>query len=212
LGSIALGEVTFDNSFAGHETFTFGFTDSTSFSVEGNIVGNLGVGTTQAKFTSRNRFSVITSNWSGIAQTGDEYYITASSDISDEDGEDFITDATRMMNAYLERKYGSLDDVDFYNDTSIVVPEAIQFACIRYAAFDIFNSIHAGISIEGESPVERWKIQAEETFSEYLSGHGKGPVWKSRASTITELGIEGVKDGVIDIDELSDAKNKQYER
>lgn len=211
-GDISLNGVTFSDAFADHETFTFEFTDSTSFSVSGDVIGNLGSGNRFETFTSEDRFSVSEDNWEGSAQEGDKCYITAASDVSNDDGHAYIVDATKRINAHLERIYGSLENVAFYDSTSEEIPQAIEFACIRYSAYDIFNSVFAGIAAEGESPVEMWKTSADNTLAEYLSSHGKGPIWKSRDSLITELGVSKVGEGVIEIDELSDSSNKKYER
>jgi len=212
LGTIALSGVNFVDSFAEHETYTFEFTDSTSFDVSGDVVGNLGSGNRFSEFIATDRFSVPADNWSGAAITGDKYYITAASDISEDDGHQYIVDSTRRINARLEKIFGALSNALYYDSTSVELPQAIQFACIRYTAYDIFNSVYAGMSIDGESPVEKWKTSAEDTLGEYLLGHGIGPRWKSRAAKITEIGVEGIDEGIVEIDELSDPKNKQYER
>jgi len=211
-GTIALSGVSFVDSFAKHETYIFEFTDSTSFDVTGEIVGNLGSGNRFSEFIAEGKFSVPAANWSGAALAEDKYYITANSDVSEDDGHEFIVDATRRINSYLERTFGTLDNVSFYDSTSVELPQAIEFACIRFTAYDIFNSVYAGIAPEGESPVEKWNTSAKETLDEYVLGHGRGPIWKSRASLITEIGVKGVGDGTIDIDELSDSENKEYER
>ena len=212
VGSIALSGVSFVDSFAEHETFTFEFTDSTSFDVSGDVVGSVGSGNRFAVFTAADRFSVPVANWSGTALAEDKYYITAASDVSDDDGHEYIVDATRKINARLERIFGTLDNVSFYDSTNVELPQGVVFACIRFTAYDIFNSVYAGIAPEGESPVEKWNESANSTLDQYLSGHGRGPIWKSRDTQVNEIGIPGVKDGVIEIDELPDAQNKQYER
>jgi len=212
-GTIALSGVTFVDVYAEHETFTFEFTDSTSFDVSGDVVGNIGSGNRFDAFIAEERFSVPVANWSGAALEGDKYYITSASDVSEDDGHEYIVDATRRINSRLERIFGTLDNVSYYDSTNVELPQAVEFACIRYTAYDIFNSVYAGIAPPGEdSPVEGWKVSAEDTLGEYLSGHGKGPIWKSREARVEEIGVEGVEGGIIEIDELSDAKNKQYER
>ena len=212
-GTIALSGVCFVDSFADNETYTFSFTDSTSFDVSGNVIGNLGSGNTQAEFTASGRFTVPVANWSGAAVSGDKYYITSASNMSDDDGHAFIVDVTKYINSKLERVYGDLANVSFYDSTSVDIPDALSYACSRFAAYEIFNSIFACMSPPGEeSIVEMWKTAADEKLEEYSSGHGTGPLWKSRESLITEVGVEGVGEGVLDIDEIPDAKNKQYER
>lgn len=211
-GTISLSGVSFLDSFADHETFTFEFTDSTSFEVSGDVVGALGSGTTTSEFTATGKFTVPVANWSGVAVAGDKWYITASSDVSEDDGHQFLVDATKRINAQLEKVYGSTSNISFYDSTSEELPNAVSFSCTRYAAYDIFHSVYAGIMPEGGTLVENWKNSADELLTTYLSSHGRGPIWRSRDSLITEIGVEGIGDGIIEIDELSDAKNKQYER
>jgi hypothetical protein len=211
-GDIALSGVNFVDTFAEHETYNFTYTDSTSFSVVGDVVGNVGSGNRFDTFTATDKFSVPSTNWSGSAVAGDIYYITAASDVSNEDGHQFLVDSTRRIDARLERIYGGLNNVSFYDSTSEEVPEAINFACSRYTAYDIFNSVFAGISDSEISPVVRWKKSAESTLENYLSGHGTGPKWKSRSLEVTVLGVPGRGDGVMDLSELSDSQNKIYNR
>jgi len=211
-GSISLSGVSFSKKFAAHETFSFEFTDSTSFDVVGQIVGFLGSGTVLSSFTASNRFSVPAANWSGGALTGDIWYITSDSDISENDGDDFINDACRIINAMLESKYGGLDKVSFYVNPAEEIPPAIIFACIRLSAYEIFNSIYSAAALEENFPVQGWKKSAEKILNNFIESHGQGPVWKSRDSLITELGVDGVGDGVIEIDNLLDSSNKDYDR
>lgn len=211
-GTISLTGVSFYDSFAEHETYTFLFSDSTSFEVEGDVVGYLGSGTTVSEFRASSRFHIPIQNWSGLAEDGDKVYLTSASDISNDDGNQFIADATRRINSKLERKYSSLANVSFYNSHNVPIPDSISFACIRYAAYDIFNSVFAGISSDDKSPVEVWKVDAEETLSEYIVSHGRGPVWRSRPLRVDEIGVPGINEGIIETNDLTDAKNKEYRR
>lgn len=212
-GNIALSGLAFSDSWAGHEDFTFEFTDSTSFDVVGNVVGALGNGTIQASFISADRFTVTANNWEGVAEIGDKWYISSISDISNDDGDEFIGDNSKRINSKLEKTFGSLSSIDFYADSSVPIPDGVEFACIRYTAYDIWNSIYSGQIPPGEtSPVEMWKIAADEAMNNYTYGHGSGPRWRARDSLVTELGVEGVGDGVIEIDELTDPANKDYLR
>lgn len=212
-GEISLSGVDFSSAWAGHEDFTFEFTDSTTFDVVGNVVGSLGSGTVQLPFVSTDRFTVSIDKWGGVAEVGDKWYISSISDISDDDGDEFITDNCKRINAMLERIFGSLSSIDFYSDPSIAIPDAVEFACIRYTAYDIWNSIYSGQIPPGEdSPVEIWKKAADDAMGNYTYGHGSGPRWRARDSLITELGVKGVEDGIIEIDSLTDSANKDYER
>ena len=211
-GDIALSGVNFVDSFAEHETYTFTYADSTSFTVVGDVLGNVGSGNRFETFTATDKFSVPSANWSGSAIAGDMYYITAASDMSNDDGHQFLVDSTRRIDARLERIYGGLNNVGFYDSTSVEIPEAINFACSRYTAYDIFNSVFAGLSSDEVSPVQRWKDSAESTLKSYLSGHGTGPRWKSRGLEVTNLGVPSRNDGVQDLSELTDPQNKIYNR
>lgn len=212
-GTISLSGVSFKDEFAEHETYTFEFTDSTSFDVTGDVVGDIGSGTVTSEFEASGRFSIPVSNWSGSANTGDKVYITSASDMSNDDGHDFVADATKKINSKLGSVYGDLSNVSFSDSTSEEIPDAISFACSRYAAYFIFNSVFAGMNTANdESPVKNWKTEADEAINDYLSGKGSGPRWRSRSIRVQEIGIEGINDGIIEIDDLTDAKNKEYFR
>lgn len=212
-GNISLSGVTFSSAWAGHENFTFSFTDATSFDVVGDIVGSIGSGTTQANFSSTDRFTVSLSNWIGAAEIGDKWYIRANSDMSDDDGDAFISDASEYINSILSRKFDGISEIPFYSDVTVEVPGDVAFACARLAAYEIWNSVFAGLIPPGEdSPVEHWKKSAIEALDSYIAGHGSGPRWKSRDSLITEVGVEGVGEGIIEISNLTDSTNKTYNR
>ena len=210
-GNITLSKVAFVSSYSGHETFTFAFTDSTSFEVSGDVVGFLKNGNIQEALRIGEYFSVLAANWSGFAVAGDKIYITSNSDISDDDGEQFIIDASKIIDSELERRYGDLSKIPFILDISLEIPGTISYACSRFAAYEIFISLFSGL-IERNSSASRWKNDAEENLRAYLKSKGAGPMWRSRASLITEVGVSGIKDGVIEIDNLADSFKKDYPR
>jgi len=211
-GTIFLSGVNFDSCYADHETFTFTFTDSTSFDVVGDVSGDIGSGTTKALFSVTNKFTVPIAKWAGSADAGDEYYITANSDISDDDADGFIQDARKFINAELARIYGGLDNVSFIIDPSEEIPQPISYACIRYACYEIFSSVFAGSSIEEESPVKSWKNMADEAMEKYVSSRGSGPRWRARDSLITDVGVPGVGEGELDIETVATSSNKDFRR
>jgi len=211
-GTIALSGVTFDNGYFGHETFSFTFTDTTSFDVVGDVSGNLGSGTTTAQFTASEKFDVPIANWSGAASVDDIYYITSNSDISDDDADGFLQDARKFINAELVRIYGSLDNISFLEDMSEEIPQAVSYACLRYAGYEVFNSVSAGVSLDETSPVQNWKDMADEAMEKFCSGKGDGPRWRAREQLITELGVEGVGEGEIDIKNIQTTTNYDFER
>jgi hypothetical protein len=212
VGSIQLSGVTFSSSYSGHEDFTFTFTDSTSFEVSSDIFGYLTNGSTISLLNISGTFSVPIGNWSGSAESGDEINISSDSDISDDDAEEFITDARRYINAQLENAFGSLDDLPFISDQSKDIPEGIIYACQRYASYEIWNSIFSGANSDEESPVERWKTMADNAVSIYLKGKGVAPRWNSRNGLITKIGVPGVGDGEINIDPIDNNSNKEFKR
>jgi len=211
-GTIFLSGVNFESSFADHETFTFTFTDSTSFDVIGDVAGDIGSGTIQSTFTATDKFTVPTSKWTGLADTDDEYYITSNSDISDDDADGFIQDSRKFINAELARIFGDLDSVSFISDPAENIPQPVSYACMRYASYEIFNSVFAGVSLDEETPVQKWKDMADEAMKKYVTSTGVGPRWLARDSLITELGIPGVGEGEIDIKTITAAKNKDFRR
>ena len=210
-GTIMLSGVSFLDEYSAHETFTFTFTSSTAFSVSGDVLGFIGTGVISSLFTASGKFTVPSANWSGTAVSGDKVYITANSDISNDDGDAFIDDATKLINASLENKFGTLANVTFYSDLTATIPDAISLACVRFAAYEIFNSIFTPTTEVG-SPVEKWNDLANRSLEIYVEGHGIGPIWRSRVQKITEIGIAGIDDGVIETDNLTDAENKVYYR
>jgi hypothetical protein len=214
-GNVKLSGVNFLLSYYGHETFTMTYTDSTSFDVISDVAGDLPSGTRVATYTATDRFKIPTSKWSGTSEVGDICYITSNSDISDDDGDGFILDASRYINGFLLSVSGSESNIDFINDPSVDIPDAIVYACIRYTAYEIFHSVYAGMSIDEDSPVYMWKKMADESIKQFMlggGGGGSGPRWRARESLITELGVEGVGEGEIDIDPLGVNDNEDFDR
>jgi len=214
LGSVSLSGATFLSSFADHEQFTFAFTDSTSFDVVGDVTGTIGSGNTLELFTATGRFEVPIANWSGVAQAEDRVYITSNSDISDDDGENFIEDISKKINGELRRIFGDITTLTFMDSTSTeTIPDDIQYAASRLTAYEIFTSVHAGVSIDEESPVRGWRKAAEESIEGYISSTpGVGPRWRSRDGLFTKIGVADVGEGEIDTEPIVAAKNKDFQR
>ncbi len=210
-GSMQLSGVNFLSSYAAHETFAFTFTDTTSFDVVGDVGGSVGSGTSESLYTAPGKFTTSNIDWTGRAVADDVWYISANSDISDDDGDDFILDVSRLINTKLKKAYGDLPDFTGLSSTD-TIPDAVVYASMRYAAYEIFNSIFAGSSIDEESPVGKWKTMADEALKDYVTTGGDGPRWKARDSLIVEVGIEGVGEGVLDIGTIDTAKNKDFQR
>lgn len=210
-GNKQLSGVTFLSSYSGNETFTFSFTDSTSFSVVGDVGGSVGSGVSNSTFTAANKFTIPSSNWTGLASSGDEVYITSNSDMSDDDGDDFILDSSRFINSKLKKSFGDLPN--FTEEISSEdIPDSVVYAAMRYAAYEIFHSIFAGSSIDEESPVQKWKEMADEALNDYVETGGDGPRWRARESLIVEIGVEGVGEGTLDIETVSTSKNHDFKR
>lgn len=214
VGTVSLSGVTFLSSFADHESFEFTFTDSTSFDVVGDVTGTIGSGERTSEFTATGRFTVPVANWSGVSQSGDVCNITSNSDISDDDGEGFVEDASKKINGKLRKVFGDLSSLSFTDSTSTdTIPDEIEYACSRLAAYEIFTSVNAGVSIDEVSPVGQWRKMAEESVDDYTSSVPKtGPRWRSRDGLLTEVGVKGVGEGLIDTEPITASKNKDFKR
>lgn len=214
VGSVSLSGVSFLSSFADHEQFEFTFTDATSFDVVGDVTGTIGSGVRTSEFIATGKFTVPVANWSGGSQSGDIVSITSNSDISDDDGEDFVEDASQKINGSLRKVFGNLSSLSFTDSTSTdVIPDEIQYAAKRLAAYEIFTSVYSGVATEEESPVINWKRMAEESVNDYISSVPKtGPRWRSRDGLITKVGVPGVGEGEIDLEPTTAPTNKDFQR
>ena len=211
-GSVGLTGVSFNSAYGGHEEYTFTFTDSTSFDVVSDVLGAVGSGERTSLFTISNTFSVPVANWTGGSVANDKIYISSNSDMSDDDADGFIVDARRYINAQLETSFGDLDSVPFLSDSSLEIPEGIVYACMRYAAYEIWSAIFAGVEIDEASAVGKWKKMADSSVGQYVSGKGTGPRWRARSSLITEVGVVGVGEGKIITDPLTNPSNEDFKR
>lgn len=195
LGDGRLSGVTFEDSYVGSERFEAEFSDSTSFEVVGEEIGFLGNGTVGATFSCA-QFTIPSSMWSGVAQTTDVFYFTSDSNISVDDAEGFIDDASNYITNRLGVVFGDSTNIPWEIDYSIEIPEGLNYAAIRLTAYEIFSAILAGQEIDQESPVYEWYKLAEKAIDAFIKwwveeGSTGAPLWRSRDVRFKEIGVGG---------------------
>ena len=220
-GSIRLGAVSFLDSYVGDERFDITFSDATSFEVVGETIGNLGTGTRNATFSCA-YFTIASSDWTGVAQANDIVYFISNSNISNDDVDGFIDDATNYINNRLGVVFGDSTNIPWEADLTIAIPGGLQFAAIRLTAYDIFSSILAGEDIDQESPVYEWLRRAEKAIDDFILWYQKEGFtgtarWRSREVLFKDLGIDGLDtqnyDGELDVSQAGDiTDDQQYKR
>lgn len=220
-GSIRLGSVDFLDSYVGDERFDITFSDATSFDVVGEITGNLGAGTRDSDFSCA-YFTIASSEWTGIAQSGDVVYFISNSNISNDDLEGFIDDATNYINNRLGVVFGDSTNIPWEIDYAVDIPGGLQFAAIRLSAYDVFSSVLAGEDIDNESPVYEWLKRAEKAIDDFILWYQKEGFtgvarWRSREVLFKDLGIEGLDTqnytGEMDVSQAGDiTDDHEYKR
>lgn len=196
-GTIRLIGLAIDNSYAGHERFEITFTDSTNFTLIGVEQGYLGDGSVLLSFVSNDGiFTIETSKWTGSAEAGDKVSWETDSNISDVDARGFMNDAFKYTNGMLEEFFND-DEIPFY-DEGQPVPSGIGLANLLLTGALIFEATFVGQDME-RSPVQVWVERADKLIERYIESAKKGgrPHWRSKAVHVTDTGIEGVEDGLI---------------
>jgi hypothetical protein len=218
-GSIRLGAVSFLDSYVGNERFDITFSDATSFEVVGETSGVIGTGTRNSTFSCA-YFTIASSDWSGVAQVDDVVYFISNSNVSNDDIVGFIDDATNYINNRLGVVFGDSTHIPWAFDYSVGIPGGLQFAAIRFTAYDIFSSVIAGEDIDQESPVYEWLRRAEKAIDDFINWYQKEGFtgtarWRSRDVIFKEIGIEGydVQNYSPEIDVTADVDDDEtYER
>jgi hypothetical protein len=217
-GTVRLTAITFKSSYVGSERFTITFSDSTSFEVIGDEIGYLGAGTTNALFDC-SYFTIGTGNWTGTPDSGDSVYFESNSNISTDDANDFIEDACNFIRNKLGFIFSDSTNIPWEADLSVPVPDGIEFAAIRFAAYDIYASVIAGMEIDQEAPVVMWYKLAMDALVAFIKWWEKeeqigAPQWRSRDLVVgTQIGIdgEGETDRQVDVEEDT-VKNRNHAR
>jgi hypothetical protein len=205
IGDIKLIDVTIEESYVGHERFTATFSDSTSFVVSGEESGYLGTGNIGSLF-SCSRFSIPSTFWTGDPETADVVYFVSDSDVSTDDAEEYIVDASNFIRNKLGELFGDSTNIPWETDLTLDIPDGLVFASIRLAAYYIFTSAIAGTVIDQESPVIYWYKEGLQAIEDFLAWYKKetqvgAPRWRSREVLFTEIGISGLEEDVIDVTE-----------
>ena len=207
--------ITIDTAYAGHEMFTFVFSDATNFScvrtdpITRDTV-TVGSGTVGADFTVADVLTVEDTAWTGTAIAADEVSFQTNSDISDDDGTAFIEDSQIFIDSMLEENgymaFRAADDTALIWTAADDVPKQIKFAAARLSAYFIFSSIFhvnrkastpSRINTEDmEKEVVTWLREAMYTVAQYIkkvqvSKVTTAPVWSAEAPLIQGKGVDG---------------------
>jgi len=204
-GTVRLSDVSFVDSYAGHERYTLTFSDSTSFEVNGEESGYLGIGGRGSTFTC-NHFSIAPSFWSGTPDADDSVFFISDSNVSVDDAEAFIGDASDYIRNRLGEVFGDSTNIPWEADLTIQIPSGIKFAATRLAAYYIYTACLAGTIFDQQAPVEvAWHEEAEKALDAFINWYEKesqvgSPRWRSRDTLFNKLGINGIEEGEIDLD------------
>jgi len=203
-GTVRLSSVTFLDSYSGHERFTVTFSDSTNFEVSGEDTGYLGTGSIGSTF-SCSFFTIAPSSWSGVPQASDLVFFISDSDVSVDDANAFIVDASNFINNRLGEIFGDSTNIPWEADLTVRIPGGLEFAAIRLSAYYIYTSALAGTIFDQEAPVEvAWHIEAEKAIDAFLEWYNKesktgAPRWRSRTTLFNKVGIDGLEEGEVDV-------------
>lgn len=205
VGTIILTAVTIEESYADHERFTATFSDSTSFVVSGEESGYLGTGSIGSLF-SCSRFSIDSTSWTGTPGSNDVVYFVSDSDVSTDDAEAYIGDASNFIRNKLGELFGDSTNIPWETELTLAIPDGLVFAAIRLAAYYIFSSAMAGTVINQEAPIIYWYREGLQAIDDFLAWYKKetqagSPRWRSREVLFKEIGISGLEEDVIDLTE-----------
>jgi hypothetical protein len=201
-GTVRLSAVTFYDDYVGDERFTITFSDSTNFTVEGEIIGYLGVGSIGVQFDC-DYFVISPSDWTGTAQADDVVFFISNSNVSNEDLDGFIGDTSDYINNRLGVIFGDSTNIPWEWDWSIDIPGGLRYAAIRLTAYDIFSSVLAGEDIDQDSPVYNWYKRGEKAIDDFIAwyqteGIVGTPQWRTVGVIFKEIGIGGLDPKIFD--------------
>lgn len=211
-GTIRLSGFLISDSYQGRERFEITFSDASNFTLMGSDRGYLGVGSIGLTFVSSDgAFTIVPSKWAGAAEIGDQVSWEAFSNMSNDNGILFMRDAMYRTNGILRPIYGNAENIPFYTE-GVAIPHEVELANILMSACYIFRAAFAGVSFDEESPAEKWCSEAEKILESYTQeSAGKDRAhWRSRKTLITEIGVSGVGEGVLDSTDIED--DKSYDR
>lgn len=155
-GSGILSGITLPKTdYAGSEYWWINFTSSTDFTLYRSDNDSVpdGSGDTSSTFTSTSGIiSITSSHWAGTPLTDDRFKFRTDSNISDDDGDEFIIDADTLLNGMMQDSIGSTN-VPFLG----TIPDLIRRASMYVTANLIFTSVFSNLNTDQvPTLVRRW--------------------------------------------------------
>ncbi len=193
---ILKGITTIKTSYAGSEYWHIVFTSSTAFTLyRGEGTGSSdGSGVTSSTFTSTSAVIIINSTqWVGTPASGDEFKFRTDSNISEDDVDEFLTDADAVINGMLEEHIS-----DSYVPFTGSVPTLIQKASMFISSNIIFTSVFSNLNTEQvPTLVRRWFNLGKNFTNLYLDSiagrvqhkYARYSRFVSRASLFDKVGV-----------------------
>jgi len=215
-GDIGLSGIdTISSSYAGSEFWSIKFTSSTGFTLyrgEGETLED-GTGSISSTFTSTSGIIKISSDdWYGTAAAGDKIKFRTSSNISEDDADEFISDADAVID-------GILNKVMEISSLPKRIPTLIEKASMYLSANLIFQSVFSNVNTDNlPAIVRRWHSFAIDLVNSYLEGiSGKALAkysrygrFQSREPLFEKVGIDEAS-GIEGFKGEVDAVNEEYD-
>jgi len=155
------------DNYVGYERWKVQFTSSTAFTLyrgedELTVDGSGVVGSTF--ISSSGIITIKSSHWVGTFAASDYFSFETESNISNEDGEAFISDAEEIANSIVQELIGS--DYTPYTQS---IPEKVNTGTAYIAAFLIWSSVYTPTN-QSDIPefVNRWYRIGSNLISAYL--------------------------------------------
>ena len=204
------------SSYAGSEFWKVKLTSGTAFTLyrgEGEDKPD-GTGTTDVDFVSTSLIITINSTeWSGTPATGDQFKFRTASVISNDDADEFITDADTIIDGILNKK------VDGDNLPLSVIPALIVKASTYLSANLVYSSVFSNLNTD-EMPVivRRWYSFSTKLVDMYLETIAGASFKKyaeygrfvSREPLFDKIGVEEVA-GVLGLPGEKETVNVEYD-
>ena len=216
-GDIRLSAIkTIKTDYAGSELWIIKFASATAFTLyrgEGENFSD-GSGITSSDFTSTSKIIKIASaDWDGTAVSGDKIKFRTDSNISEDDADEFITDADAVIEGLLNKK---MDISSLPSST----PNLIKKASMYLAANLIFQSVFSTVNLDNlPAIVRRWRSFGVDLVSSYLEGitgmalakYHRYARFKAREPLFDKVGLTEA-DGIEGMKGEMDASNVSYDK
>lgn len=204
------------DTYAGSELWHITFTSTTAFTLyrgDGTDTSD-GSGTTSSSFTSTSGIITITAaQWSGTFVSGDQYKFRTDSNISNDDGDEFIVDADAIVDGMLS-EFLDEDYIPY-----IATNDSIKRASIYYSASIIFTSVFSNLNTDQvPTLVRRWYNQGRSFARLFLESIEAKKIFKysrygrfvSHEPLIENIGIKEVA-GIEGLKGEVDVVNEGYD-